>query len=102
MTQAGMTVWQDSVGNICGRYEGEQEGAGNSAGVASGYGTQRRALRRHAGVLTAIDVVENLHQQGRRLAKAIEIVGFCDEEGTRFGITLLGSRGLTEPGQRAG
>lgn len=26
MTQAGMTVWQDSVGNICGRYEGEQEG----------------------------------------------------------------------------
>jgi hypothetical protein len=27
MTQAGMTVWQDSVGNICGRYEGEQEGA---------------------------------------------------------------------------
>lgn len=47
------------------------------------------------GVLTAIDVVENLHQQGRRLAKAIEIVGFCDEEGTRFGITLLGSRGLT-------
>ncbi len=44
MTQAGMTVWQDSVGNICGRYEGEQEGAGNSAGISSGYGTQCRAL----------------------------------------------------------
>ncbi|MDF2527089.1 MAG: hpxK [Enterobacter mori] len=27
MRQAGMTVWQDSVGNICGRYEGAQEGA---------------------------------------------------------------------------
>ena len=27
MSQAGMTVWQDSVGNICGRYEGAQEGA---------------------------------------------------------------------------
>lgn len=27
MNRAGMTVWQDSVGNICGRYEGEQEGA---------------------------------------------------------------------------
>jgi allantoate deiminase len=47
------------------------------------------------GVLTAIEVVDSLHQQGRRLKKAIEIVGFCDEEGTRFGITLLGSRGLT-------
>lgn len=27
MTEAGMRVWQDSVGNICGRYEGEQAGA---------------------------------------------------------------------------
>ncbi len=47
------------------------------------------------GVLAAIEVVQRLHQQGRRLAKAIEIVGFGDEEGTRFGITLLGSRGVT-------
>ena len=27
MQAAGMMVWQDSVGNICGRYEGVQEGA---------------------------------------------------------------------------
>ena len=27
MQAAGMMVWQDSVGNICGRYEGQQEGA---------------------------------------------------------------------------
>ncbi len=40
-------------------------------------------------------MVHGLHQQGRRLKQAIEIVGFCDEEGTRFGITLLGSRGIT-------
>jgi allantoate deiminase len=33
------------------------------------------------GVLTAIEVVDSLHRQGRRLKKAIEIVGFCDEEG---------------------
>ena len=96
MTQAGMTVWQDSVGNICGRYEGEQEGA-PAILLGSHLDTVRNAGRYDGmrGVLTAIDVVENLHQQGRRLAKAIEIVGFCDEEGTRFGITLLGSRGLT-------
>ncbi|STD19124.1 hydantoinase/carbamoylase family amidase [Enterobacter asburiae] len=40
-------------------------------------------------------MVDSLHQQDVHLAQAIEIVGFCDEEGTRFGITLLGSRGLT-------
>ena len=96
MTQAGMTVWQDSVGNICGRYEGVQEGAAAIL-LGSHLDTVRNAGRYDGmlGVLTAIEVVHSLHQQGRRLKKAIEIVGFCDEEGTRFGITLLGSRGLT-------
>ncbi|MRT47261.1 allantoate amidohydrolase [Raoultella sp. RIT712] len=96
MTQAGMTVWQDSVGNICGRYEGAQEGA-PAILLGSHLDTVRNAGRYDGmlGVLTAIAVVEDLHRQGQRLAKAIEIIGFGDEEGTRFGITLLGSRGLT-------
>ena len=96
MRQAGMTVWQDSVGNICGRYEGAQEGA-QAVLLGSHLDTVRNAGRYDGmlGVLTAIEVVDSLHQQGVHLAQAIEIVGFCDEEGTRFGITLLGSRGLT-------
>ena len=96
MTQAGMTVWQDSVGNICGRYEGEQEGA-PAILLGSHLDTVRNAGRYDGmlGVLAAIEVVHGLHQQGRRLKQAIEIVGFGDEEGTRFGITLLGSRGIT-------
>lgn len=96
MRQAGMLVWQDSVGNICGRYEAVQEGA-PAVLLGSHLDTVRNAGRYDGmlGVLTAIEVVQSLHQQGLRLAQAIEIVGFCDEEGTRFGITLLGSRGLT-------
>lgn len=96
MTQAGMRVWQDGVGNICGRYEGEQEGA-PAILLGSHLDTVRNAGRYDGmlGVLAAIEVVHALYQQGRRLAKAIEIVGFGDEEGTRFAITLLGSRGLT-------
>ncbi|AUM03078.1 MULTISPECIES: allantoate amidohydrolase [Enterobacter] len=96
MSQAGMTVWQDSVGNICGRYEGAQEGA-QAVLLGSHLDTVRNAGRYDGmlGVLAAIEVVDSLHQQGVHLAQAIEIVGFCDEEGTRFGITLLGSRGLT-------
>lgn len=96
MRQAGMTVWQDSVGNICGRYEGAQEGA-QAVLLGSHLDTVRNAGRYDGmlGVLTAIEVVDSLHQQGLHLAQAIEIVGFGDEEGTRFGITLLGSRGIT-------
>ncbi len=96
MRQAGMTVWQDSVGNICGRYEGAQEGA-QAVLLGSHLDTVRNAGRYDGmlGVLAAIEVVDSLHQQGLHLAQAIEIVGFGDEEGTRFGITLLGSRGIT-------
>jgi len=45
-------------------------------------------------VITAIEVVDALHQRGERLPFAIEVIGFGDEEGVRFGMTLLGSRAL--------
>jgi allantoate deiminase len=38
--------------------------------------------------------VEALNRAGRRPPFAIEIVGFCDEEGVRFGATMLGSRAI--------
>ncbi len=96
MDQAGMVSWQDAVGNICGRYEGEQEGA-QAVLLGSHLDTVRNAGRYDGmlGVVAAIEVVSWLHQHNIRLAQAIEVVGFADEEGTRFGITLLGSRGLT-------
>ncbi|MEH0834284.1 allantoate amidohydrolase [Pectobacterium cacticida] len=96
MREAGMTVWQDSVGNICGRYEGLSSDA-PALLLGSHLDTVRNAGRYDGmlGVVTAIEVVQALHQQGIRLPVALEIIGFGDEEGTRFGITLLGSRGLT-------
>jgi allantoate deiminase len=96
MRAAGMRVWQDSVGNICGRYEGLEPGA-PALLLGSHLDTVRNAGRYDGmlGVVTAIETVQALHQQQIRLPLAIEIVGFGDEEGTRFGITLLGSCGLT-------
>lgn len=96
MRAAGMRVWQDSVGNICGRYEGIEPGA-PALLLGSHLDTVRNAGRYDGmlGVVTAIETVQALHQQQTRLPLAIEIIGFGDEEGTRFGITLLGSRGLT-------
>ncbi|MCX8959240.1 allantoate amidohydrolase [Erwinia psidii] len=96
MTAAGMHVWQDSVGNICGRYEGVAPDA-PALLLGSHLDTVRNAGRYDGmlGVLTAIEAVQSLNAQGKRLPLAVEIVGFGDEEGTRFGITLLGSRGIT-------
>lgn len=96
MASVGMTTWQDSVGNICGRYEGLDPQA-PALLLGSHLDSVRNAGRYDGplGVLTAIEVVTHLHERGIRLPMAVEIVGFADEEGTRFGITLLGSRGLT-------
>ncbi len=96
MEQIGMTTWQDAVGNICGRYEGSTEGA-PAILLGSHLDTVRNAGRYDGmlGVLSALEVVAFLYQHGLQLEQAVEIVGFGDEEGTRFGITLLGSRGVT-------
>lgn len=96
MRSLGMTVWQDSVGNICGRYEGLTPDA-PALLLGSHLDTVRNAGRYDGmlGVLTALEVVAHLHVQQRRLPVAIEVIGFADEEGTRFGITLLGSKGVT-------
>ncbi|MDY0924751.1 allantoate amidohydrolase [Pantoea trifolii] len=96
MQAAGMTTWQDAVGNICGRYEAAQPGA-QALLLGSHLDTVRNAGRYDGmlGVLSAIETVQWLHDRQQRLPLAIEIVGFGDEEGTRFGITLLGSRGMT-------
>jgi len=96
MQQAGMATWQDAVGNICGRYEAAQPGA-QALLLGSHLDTVRNAGRYDGmlGVLAAIEVVDALNRAGLRGAQAIEIVGFADEEGTRFNIALLGSRGLT-------
>lgn len=96
MQDAGMLTWQDAVGNICGRYEAASDGA-PAVLLGSHLDTVRDAGRYDGmlGVLTAIEVVDWLHRQDLRGDQAVEIVGFADEEGTRFNITLLGSRGLT-------
>src|SRR6185503_13511734 len=46
------------------------------------------------GVISAIECVDALNKQKTKLPFALEVVGFGDEEGVRFGTTLLGSRAI--------
>ena len=46
------------------------------------------------GVVAAIACVDRLNREGVRLDFAIEVIGFSDEEGVRFGTTMLGSRAV--------
>ena len=95
MRAAGMDVWTDAIGNVIGRYEGTAPGL-PALLIGSHLDTVIDAGRYDGmlGVLSAIACVEDLAARDIRLPFAIEIVGFADEEGTRFGATLLGSRAL--------
>ena len=95
MAAAGMTCWQDAAGNQCGRLEGAEPGLpalllGSHLDTVPSAGKYDGIL----GVLTAIAVVERIHASGIALPFALEVVAFADEEGTRFGRALLGSRAL--------
>lgn len=92
MKSAGMTTWVDEVGNQWGRYEAEDPNApiliiGSHLDTVPNSGRFDGIL----GVLLGVEVVAEMHSQGKRLPFHIEVVGFGDEEGVRFEASMLGS-----------
>lgn len=95
MEEAGLSTWQDAAGNQCGRMEGREPGLpalllGSHIDTVPDAGRYDGML----GVLLAIQVVARLRNRAAELPFALEVVAFSDEEGTRFGTALLGSRAL--------
>lgn len=105
MEQAGMTTWQDAVGNICGKYVAHSTTQTTEANsppiktllIGSHLDTVPNGGKYDGilGVLVPLAVLQYCHDENIQFPFHIEIIGFCDEEGTRFGTTLLGSRALT-------
>ncbi len=95
MREAGMQAGLDAIGNVRGRYEGARPGL-PCLMLGSHLDTVRDAGRYDGmlGVISAIECVDVLNAQKKRLPFALEVVGFGDEEGVRFGTTLLGSRAI--------
>jgi allantoate deiminase len=102
MRTAGMTVRYDDFGNLVGRYEGLEEDS-RTLVLGSHLDTVRDAGRYDGplGVMVGLVCVERLRERDERLPYAVEVVGFADEEGLRFGTTFLGSSvfaGSFDPG----
>ncbi|WP_127783723.1 allantoate amidohydrolase [Rhodococcus sp. X156] len=95
MQEAGLRTWQDAAGNQCGRVEGRRAGMpalllGSHLDTVPDAGSYDGML----GVVMAIAVAERLRDRADQLPFALEVIGFSDEEGTRFGTALLGSRAV--------
>lgn len=95
MRQAGMTARIDAAGNVIGRYEGAAPGA-PALVLGSHLDTVRDAGRFDGmlGVVAGIACVAELAREGARLPFAIEVMGFNDEEGVRFGTSIGGARAV--------
>ncbi|MEA2526107.1 MAG: allantoate deiminase [Thermomicrobiales bacterium] len=105
MTVAGMTVRRDAIGNLIGRYGGEEArmsfppSASRMPPLLIGghLDTVRDAGKYDGtlGVLVGIACVERLRAMGEDPVCAVEIVAFADEEGLRFHTAYLGSWAFT-------
>jgi allantoate deiminase len=93
LTAAGARVTVDAAGNLRGFYAAEQSTAprlllGSHLDTVPNAGPYDGIL----GVVIAVALLEAL--EDRRLPLAIEVVGFSEEEGVRFGTPFIGSRAL--------
>jgi allantoate deiminase len=95
MREAGMTAHRDNIGNLRGRYEGSAPDS-PTLFLGSHLDSVRDAGKYDGplGVVIAIAAVQRLHDHGKHLPYAIEVLAFADEEGLRFGTTYLGSRAI--------
>jgi allantoate deiminase len=88
----GAHVRRDAAGNLFARFPGEREQdpvvlVGSHLDSVPEGGRFDGAL----GVVCAIEAIESLLDVGTRFQRPIEVVGWADEEGARFGIGLFGS-----------
>jgi len=88
-----MTVHVDAAGNIRGVYAAAS-GNGRRLFIGSHLDTvpHAGAFDGVLGVVMGIALVESL--RGQPLPFSIEVVGFSEEEGVRFGVPFIGSRAL--------
>jgi allantoate deiminase len=89
MREARMTAHRDAIGNVIGRWEPPGGAPAGTLLMGSHLDTVRDAGRYDGmlGVLVALASVERLDDA----PFAIEVLGFADEEGVRYGTAYLGS-----------
>ena len=95
MTEYGLTVTEDGFGNIFGKLEGTLPDA-PSVIVGSHFDSVPNggAYDGTAGVVVGLEVAALFKENNLKPAYPLEIIALVEEEGSRFGGGLMGSRGM--------
>ena len=98
MNAAGMTTRLDPLANLIGRFDRSTSDrpTGQILLVGSHLDTVANAGRYDGplGVLIGLGLVELLRAESARMPFAIDVIGFCEEEGIRYCTPFLGSRAM--------
>jgi allantoate deiminase len=94
MRELGLDVEIDPAGNLIGRWN---VGTGKAVGTGSHLDTVPSGGRLDGafGVVGALHAVALLQDEGFTPARPLWVIGFMDEEGTRFNTALFGSQAFT-------
>lgn len=95
MREAGLETRFDAVGNLIGRLPGRDTTAPVIL-TGSHFDTVRNAgmFDGALGVLVGIAALKAIGQGQQPPEHTIEVVAFCEEEGSRFPLSMLGSRSM--------
>lgn len=96
MEAAGLTVTLDEAGNLVGRRDGRRPGlmplmTGSHCDTVVGGGRFDGII----GVLAGIEVARAMKENAVELEHPLEVVDFLSEEPSDYGISCVGSRGLS-------
>jgi beta-ureidopropionase / N-carbamoyl-L-amino-acid hydrolase len=94
--EAGLTTRIDTAGNLIGRIEGADPKLGVIA-IGSHSDTVPSGGRFDgiAGVAAGLEIVRALRDSRARLDHTIEVIDFLAEEPSEYGLSCVGSRGMT-------
>lgn len=96
LRETGLTVREDTIGNVYGRFAGKDDTlpaivAGSHLDTVRNAG----AYDGVAGAVCALEAARMIKENNIQLNHPLEVMGIIEEEGTRFGQVLLGSKFVT-------
>jgi allantoate deiminase len=94
MEEAGLKVRVDTVGNIYGRYEGMEDLPPVLTGSHFDTVPMGGKFDGLAGVMTALEVLTSMHEQGYKPKRPIEMIAFINEEASQFLGGHFGSKAI--------
>lgn len=96
MKEYGLQVREDGLGNIFGKLEGTLEDS-PSVLIGSHFDSVPNggSYDGPAGVVAALEVAALFRKNGLKPKYPLEVIAMIEEEGSRFGGGLMGSRGIT-------